>query len=212
MATDNVGHTEAPKSSCEVQTLVPDLNSFLPVELLSLQAKPLSETILVEWETAMEISSDHFILQRSLGAGIWADIAFIPAAGNSTGIRKYAFEDENVWPGTRFYYRIRIVDLDGSARISETVEARIDGEPDLIGELYPNPTDGKAWLDLISPASDFLSGIVYDVRGTAAGLISQRVDPGLNRIQLDVHELPAGVYFVKLRLGRQSVTRKLVRY
>ena len=57
-------------------------NNSLPVELLGFDARDMRDgTVALAWQTAIEINSDHFIVERSPDRNIWEDILSVQAAG-----------------------------------------------------------------------------------------------------------------------------------
>jgi hypothetical protein len=114
----------------------------LPVELLYLRAIPNNGTINVEWSTASEHKSKHFILQRSRDGINFTSIATIKAAGESKTVRTYAHTDKQPFAGNN-YYRLLQVDNDGSVVTSKIVSVNINGASQSKFEVYPNPSDGK---------------------------------------------------------------------
>ncbi|MCF8246641.1 MAG: T9SS type A sorting domain-containing protein [Saprospiraceae bacterium] len=117
----------------------------LPVELTQFAARPLNETdALLNWQTASEANTSHFEILRSTDGINWHFIGETEAAGESQAIQNYSFVDEQVHrvgsPDAAFYYRLKIVDKDGSFEFSQVRQVGFDGN-NSIG-IFPNPT---AW-------------------------------------------------------------------
>lgn len=76
--------------------------------------------------------------------------------------------------------------------------------------LFPNPTPGRAELELSAPLPGHAFYTVSDVTGRAVA--DGKVPAGSIRIPVDVEALPAGTYVLQLRDGHGlRVTRRLVR-
>ena len=87
--------------------------SPLPVELLSFTARPLqNEFVKCEWQTASEINSDYFLVQRSIDAINFEIVGSVSAAGYSNSILEYEFDDHEPYDGVS-YYRLQQFDRDG---------------------------------------------------------------------------------------------------
>ncbi len=108
----------------------------LPVELVMLEAQREREDVHVRWRTASEVRSDHFHVQRSATDIAFQTIGRVAAAGFSQTPLSYRFIDVNP-PSGKWYYRLQMVDDDGTVAFSEVVSATVD-EATL--HVYPNPT------------------------------------------------------------------------
>jgi hypothetical protein len=90
----------------------------LPVTLIEFKGKEIGGSVLLEWSTATELNSSHFILQRYVNEG-WIDISTIKTSGNSNEINQYFYYDYE--PFTRNYYRLVHYDFDGSFQIHDVI-------------------------------------------------------------------------------------------
>ena len=66
----------------------------------------------MSWATATESNSSVFEVERSMDGSTFEHIGTVPAAGNSLQTIDYAFFDDD--PGALTYYRLRMVDHDGT--------------------------------------------------------------------------------------------------
>lgn len=87
----------------------------LPVELTKFTGTKYSEYNMLNWQTASEHNSSHFILERT-NTGDFTEkdvINITTGAGNSTQLLDYNFVDTDA-PATINYYRLTQVDYDGN--------------------------------------------------------------------------------------------------
>lgn len=119
----------------------------LSVTLLSFTATEVNHTALLKWETATEENSDYFVVERRSGSVLnWEEIGRINAAGNSSENLSYSLTDPLPLQGLN-YYRLKIVDIDGSYELSEI--RRLDfGEDGNRVAIFPNPAKNSATLIL----------------------------------------------------------------
>ena len=109
---------------------------LLPVELVNFQARIEDGRTKLEWATATEHNSKEFVVECSNKLDTFRTVAVVPAAGNSQATIQYTTEDRFPMEGIT-YYRLRMVDLDGSESFSDVVPVELsDDERPLI---YPNP-------------------------------------------------------------------------
>lgn len=96
----------------------------LPVKLTDFSAMSKVSTVLLQWKTSTEINSSHFEIERESSAGMFEKIAQQTTSGNSNIEKKYAFTDRYPVEGINFY-RLKIIDHDGSYEYSKTVSVNI---------------------------------------------------------------------------------------
>ena len=96
----------------------------LPVQLISFTAKKkANKDVLTEWTTATEIDVDRYEIEVARGNDAYQRNQFdrigsVRSLGNTTDLRHYSFTDaENFKTGVR-YYRLKIIDLDGTVSYS----------------------------------------------------------------------------------------------
>ena len=102
-------------SNCNTQTLVYLIttNGALPVELLYFEGNAYGTVNYLEWATATEHNSSHFVVEKSTDGWEWQPIGQLTAAINSTQELRYNLTDDNVMPVLN-YYRLRQFDTDGA--------------------------------------------------------------------------------------------------
>jgi hypothetical protein len=100
--------------NCNTQTLVYLImtNGALPVELLYFEGTKFPKSNYLEWATATEHNSSHFIVEKSEDGYTWTSIGQQWAAINSTQEIHYDLIDDNVYPVIN-YYRLKQFDIDG---------------------------------------------------------------------------------------------------
>lgn len=164
----------------------------LPVTWESIQATPqINSTVLVNWKTASEQNSSHFILERSGDVIRFDSIGRIAALGRGAG---YSFTDQIPLKGNNFY-RLRQVDRDGHTIYSYIVSAKLGrGQGVLVG---PNPTKGQLIIRNFPGSGGQLLIQVIDMAGNR---VYNQMHSG-NQIRLDLSHLPTGTYV--LRVGTE---------
>jgi hypothetical protein len=116
--------------NCNEQTLVYLImtNGALPVELLYFDGIAYDKTNYLEWATATEHNSSHFVVEKSEDGYTWKSIGQQWAAINSTQEIQYDLMDDNVYPVIN-YYRLKQFDIDGTNK--EYGPIAIDNRRDL---------------------------------------------------------------------------------
>jgi uncharacterized repeat protein (TIGR03803 family) len=77
--------------------------------------------------------------------------------------------------------------------------------------LFPNPCDASLTLMLELPDVSKLSIRLINVLGKTVFMCDPLVSPGTFRKNIDMSELPSGVYFVNVTAGKQVINRRIIR-
>ncbi len=158
---------------------------ILPVELIGFNGEATDDGNLLTWSTASEKDCDRFTIERGTGPDQLAPIGNVDATGNSQHIIRYQFFDQEA-PAGLSYYRLKIVDDDGSFSHSNTI-AILRRSSGIL--LHPNPCN-----DLInwhSPRIQAGSVRIID----AFGRIVKVTEPQTEQIGfVSVIDLPPGTY------------------
>ena len=180
-----------------------DLLTALPVRLVSLSASQVGNSVQLLWETSWEQNSAYFAIERSADAREFGTVGRVNAIGQSSSQQRYSFLDEMPL-STTAYYRLRMVDIDGSVDYSRIV-AVSEGSTQPLLHLLSNPiTDQTISVRLQNwTASDLRlvnsqgQPLPFSVINASTGLVSlQPLQP-----------LIKGVYILMAQQGsqRQSV-------
>lgn len=176
----------------------------LPVKFLYFSQKCEGNNVLLQWATAFELNNNHFIIQKSSDATNWRAIAQMTGAGNSNSARTYAYTDTAAAGGI-YFYRIAQTDVDGSSSYSEVVNSNcVSTGSKKEFTIYPNP--GK---DLFVLNNLPAKGSFYITDNKGRELLSVASYPGRS-YQLNLAQLPSGVYYVTVFENGKRVTKKLL--
>lgn len=176
-----------------------------PVRLVEFKGTRESNVTSLNWITASEENSSYFEVQRSSDGKDFRGIGQVRAAGSSSSVLYYTFEDRYPENGL-FYYRLKQVDFDGSHELSKIVSVSNEDQTRL--SLVPNPFLKSSQLSVISPYSSSYSVYVIDLSGmiveTAENLgIGEKVDIGAS--------LSSGMYLLKVVVNGKAYHLKMVK-
>ncbi|MCC9166762.1 SGNH/GDSL hydrolase family protein [Pontibacter harenae] len=186
--------------------------STYPVELVSFNAKQVSNKVVLNWKTASEKDNSHFVVERSLGGRNFTAIGKVAGAGTSTQAHSYTFTDAAAPNGT-VYYRLKQVDFDSTYTYSTVVavQQQVTIKPVAV---FPNPSDGE---HLLLEATGYVpneaaSVAVLDVLGRQVETQISRVGASGN-LSLDIHfkhKLPTGLYILTVSTPQKSEKSKFL--
>lgn len=153
------------------------------------------------WNTASELNTKNFVVQRSVNAIDFEDIGIVAAAGNSRTNKNYTFTDKQPYSGENLY-RLKMVDLDESYKYSKLVSIIVHGEesglkPTGIEKIYPNPTNANVFINFnVSEEQTVFNYSVYNVFGQLVNNNVLTLTRGQHTVELDASEYAKGEYFV----------------
>lgn len=175
----------------------------LPVTLTSFTAERRTNgSVLARWHTASELNSEYFELERSLDGRAFSSLGQVKAQGTSTVPHDYQQPDP-LAPSQLLYYRLRLVDVGGQTTYSPVaVVAARSADEQLV--VYPNPASSTLTVQL-PPAAAGQPWRVYDTLGRPVALPAS---PTTEAVELDVHSLAAGTYFVQVGTGSNRLLRR----
>lgn len=181
----------------------------LPVTLARFTAEPGATGIKLAWETAQELNSDYFEVERSANGQVFEPVERRKAAGTTNQRQAYTLTDRAPLPGTS-YYRLRQVDLDGTTHFSSVLAAKWSSSvaQTATAAVFPNPTSGKFTVRLQQPTEQPVKLELLDMQGrvlhqeTISGQAAKEhaVQPG---------RLPAGLYLLRLTTATGRITQRL---
>ncbi|RZK29331.1 MAG: T9SS type A sorting domain-containing protein, partial [Hymenobacter sp.] len=157
----------------------------LPVVLTAFTATPAAggRAVRLEWATASETTSARFEAERSIDGVSFAAFRTVAAAGSSPAPHTYALTDA-ILPGNvqQLYYRLRQVDVDGTASYSLVRVVVVGLASPLI--LFPNPAGAVTTLVGAGPGAmvqvfDALGHLAATATADATGMAYLPLPAGL---------------------------------
>ena len=164
----------------------------LPVTLVTFTAQNQGPDGLLLWTTASELRSDHFGVESSTDGVTFQALGQVAGHGTSSQAHSYQWLDRNLahYGASLVYYRLRQVDLDGTARYSPVRTLAVPLAAGLA--LFPNPARAAATLTGAGPGARVQ---VYDALGRLV-LVATADAAGTTELALPTW-LAAGVYLVR---------------
>ena len=91
--------------------------------IVNFKGEASNNKAILKWTTISEDNCKEFVIERSLDQKIFQKVGSVKAAGTSTQRKDYELIDKSVFRTTEntFYYRIRIIDKDGSSSLFSEV-------------------------------------------------------------------------------------------
>ncbi len=185
----------------------------LPAELVRFSAKAEAAHIQLAWQTASELHVEAFELQKRSTGTAWQYLASLTANGHAESGASYQFTDKHPNNGWQ-YFRLKIIDEDGSYQYSEVKAVRIVSKDLLsVDAIFPNPVQlgGNVIISALLPHPARLKLNVYGF-GTRQ-LVAQRnydVASGNPLLRLNTKGWSRGLYILELQQDGYSQFEKLI--
>ncbi len=128
-------------TGCATNGEVVNACNALPVTLARFEVSLEGRTTLLNWTTTSEMNSDYFEVQHTIAAGTWEVLGQVRSDGESAALRNYTFSHNTSSDGIH-YYRLRMVDKDGSFAYSPLKSVSLEGGL----FAYPNPATDRLTL------------------------------------------------------------------
>ncbi|MBS1653362.1 MAG: S8 family serine peptidase [Bacteroidetes bacterium] len=189
----------------------------LPLQLLDFTAsKQPNKDVLVKWTTEAEFNVNRFEIEVAKSNNGYTQNQFVKigqvsSQGNSTHEQAYSFIDlEANKTGVR-YYRLKIVDNDGSYTYSAIRPVVFTDE--LKWQVYPNPSSGIFNLVYQLNAGEMMGVKVFDVNGR---LVEQQQLTGngfVQKIGIDLQKkvYAAGLYMIQADVNERRQTFRIIK-
>ncbi len=162
----------------------------MPLKLTSFFVTSVThEQVALSFTTEQEMNVDGFVVERSINGQAFEAIGKV-AARNTPGFNSYQFTD-GIANDSRQYYRLKLVDKDGSFTYSHIVNAKAKHAAQLA--LSPNPATNLVTLKhATATAEDYVE--VFSVDGSR--VLVQHLAANSRQTLLDVSRLNRGHYIL----------------
>lgn len=182
----------------------------LPVELLSFRGSITTKgEAQLTWQVASQINIRGYAVEKSLDSKNFKEIGFVEAQN----INRYTFFDDKFSGLT--YYRLRIVENDGSQRFSQVIS--LDKNTTLGAQLliYPNPANEQDEIKvMLGNRSEInnLKSVVYSQSGKVLGEITGSLEQSEVYLNKLLAAQPKGLYIIYLHTDNgETLTTKFVK-
>lgn len=168
----------------------------LPVNLINFSGTKKDGYNSLQWSTASEQNSSYFEIQRSENSTDFNTIAKVTASGNSSSIKNYQYNDNQISSATSiYYYRLKMVDIDGSVKYSSIIF--IKNSAGGVTTVYPNPARNQITINIADQSLLKTQALLSDL----SGKVLQRITLNQTSTQVDISNYVKGIYILKFTNG-----------
>lgn len=189
------------------------VESGLPVTLRSFTATLENKKPVMSWVSSTESNFSHYVVERSTSGSDYSDAAIVFANGNSSSDSKYSYTDNAVPASARgaVYYRLRLVDMDGKFKYSETRLVRLSDLAKAASiQVYPNPSINEIRISIPSNwQNKRVQYDIYTVNGQTVRSVS-RTNASQTEV-MNIAQLTSGSYIVKVVADGEVATQQFIK-
>ena len=168
----------------------------LPVTLVSFTGKPNRGMVNLYWNTAAEFQVKKIIVERSCDGLNFDRLTEVTPKGNGNIGAAYTATDPYPFSGVG-YYRLKIIDNDGSFTYSEVLHIQMPVKEISITQLYPNPVKDLLHVQVQSGKILSVQLTVFDIAGKQLFVKPVSLKNGLNDMNIPFHNIGSGVYIIQ---------------
>lgn len=203
-------------------------DNTLPIELSSFTVTQTSEFfLLLHWITQSETDVAGYYIYRNNTPILASAILVSPLilATNTSSEVTYTYTDAEVSPGM-WYYWLQSVDMNGSIAFYGPITINLNDAGDApipeiplftsLDNVYPNPFSAITNISYGLAKDAQVNIVIYNIKGQLVrSLLSESKASGNYRLQWNGqddlgHNLPSGVYYVKMTAGKESSSHKAI--
>lgn len=173
-------------------------STVLPITLSSISASTKNNTVELNWTVESALNNSHFEIERSNDANQYTVIGKVAGAGTTAQTVQYSFTDIDPASATNFY-RLKLVDNNGSFKYSAVVRAKPAGELTNVLQVYPNPVTDKINLKVTAAAAANSTIKLFNTAGGVVYAQEKKLVKGENVIIINrPADLTGGVYLLQV--------------
>jgi hypothetical protein len=165
----------------------------LPVRLVSFQARPEANAVLLHWSVAEQKDMAAYTVERSTDGKTFSSLSTVDVAAAQSS---YSTSDLAPTEGDN-YYRLRMVGTDGSGSYSNVEHVRWN-KGGIYFRIGPLPAAGRLDIETNDISLEGTTAVLLDMSGSMVQTI--RLNAG--RTTLSLESLHAGIYTLRLVDGR----------
>ncbi|UAY52895.1 T9SS type A sorting domain-containing protein [Ferruginibacter albus] len=178
-------------------------NIILPLKMISFTGNVTNHAAVLDWSTNNEINTKEMQIERSTDGNTFTSIGTITAVGN--GNNNYHFTDATLNDATG-YYRIKTIDVDGKATLSNIVKLTDNAGTTGSLQLLPNLLSGSS--NTIKLKTSLAEGRITIYNQSGAAIKNQSWKTGQT---INVETLNSGSYFIQLTDGKQVLSSRFIK-
>ena len=185
------------------------VTGVLPLSLTKFTGSKQNGIIKLNWQTDFEQFIKYYEVQKSNNGVDFKKIGILNAVGNSTLAQSYFYDDAEVSSNIT-YYRLKIIEDNGTSKFSKIVIFRSD-KGIITSTISPNPFYSFINVDFETENAQNITIRLYDMMGRTVKNITLNARKGNNTFKVSALEaLPGGSYIIEMIAGGERVFKDIL--
>ncbi len=180
---------------------------ILSADLLDFKASSVNSFTTLSWQMALPNNINSITIEKSLKGTIFNNIATVNNNNSS-----YFYKDEVILQNNITFYRLKLINTNGEISYSKIIRVL---KNDLIAQIiniFPQPAKSFATLELNSKYNCNTILFLTNLDGKIVLQKPIHINVGNNQINnIDVNNLPAGIYICKILINGTNLFSKLIK-
>ncbi len=191
--------------------LVAPASSTLPLKLKGFAGTYIDGVSKLNWVTEQESNTNYFEIEHSIDGINFTALGKVAAAGNSSRLTAYKFDDVKAGSGTN-YYRLKMTDKDGRFEYSNIVLINVNIKGIIVTGVYPSPFTDKINISISSESKAQANIRIFDNTGKMVVKQTAVVNKGVTIINVNnLAKLAKGFYIAEVQAGGTVYTQKIIK-
>jgi hypothetical protein len=185
------------------------ISCTLPIELSEFIGERAGKKVDLNWTTQSETNNAYFTLERSSDGMNFEEITQVKGAGNSSSVLHYVYSDDGAPSGT-CYYRLKQTDFNGQSTNSKDISIK-PLHYFAVQNVYPNPATQQLNVSIQQESANNLVINIYNAEGKRVYMAAKSIAEKSNTVQIDLNDLPAGIYLLTIQGPNTNYQSKFVK-
>jgi uncharacterized repeat protein (TIGR01451 family) len=170
-----------------------------------------NETALLTWNSESEINANHYEIERSENAINFTKRGIVNAIGSPSTSQNYTYIDLLKTSSSKIFYRLKMVDNDGTFKYSNVVALKLNNAGSSIN-TYPNPFTSNIKIEVVSQIEEVAHIKLIAMDGRIVNQFDVKLTKGINSIQMsNLSKLPKSTYTVEVSTATNKSTKSLIK-
>ncbi len=182
--------------------------TVLPLTLQSFVAYTQNTAVNLVWQTTNEVNVSHIYVERSTDGTSFTRINKLNTKGDGT----YTYSDDvAALSSSKLYYRLVIVDKDGSAAYSKVVSAQLSSSAVTQLSFYPNPVKDNLFVQFTSTKQEKVSLKIINLKGQVVHEETLQATIGNISTTVNTSILANGSYVLQVKGSNTMLQKQFVK-
>lgn len=182
--------------------------ALLPIKLKEFNVSRRGGQVGVKWVASSTHPDSYYEVQRSSGQSDFQTLARIRATG--VGEYAYSYSDARPVKGTAIY-RLKLIDPDDNIAYSQLARLKWTQKDLFINNIFPSVARSGVTVQVNSDRKYNTAIEVFDITGKLVHKKQIALTEGNTNYQVDVSNLKAGNYHLRILIGDEVLTGKFIR-